>query len=124
MEYRPNYINSDDSNDFHTARGRNYHQGPEWVWPRGFFLRALLKFDLKRRESKEDKVEAFQQVTTRLADCRRAIHDSPWAGLTELTNEKGSMCHDSVSFHLYDVQKTNKANMIDSAPLKPGLLVA
>ncbi|THY79535.1 hypothetical protein D6C86_02114 [Aureobasidium pullulans] len=95
MEYRPNYINSDDSNDFHTARGRNYHQGPEWVWPRGFFLRALLKFDLKRRESKEDKVEAFQQVTTRLADCRRAIHDSPWAGLTELTNEKGSMCHDS-----------------------------
>ncbi|KAH0136478.1 hypothetical protein KCU82_g18791, partial [Aureobasidium melanogenum] len=48
-----------------------------------------------RRETKEAKVEAFQQVTTRLAGCRHMIHDSPWAGLTELTNEKGSMCHDS-----------------------------
>jgi hypothetical protein len=77
-----------------------------------------------RRETKEAKVEAFQQVTTRLAGCRHMIHDSPWAGLTELTNEKGSMCHDSVSDNTHDVQKITKTNMNDSAPLKLGLLVA
>ncbi|KAK3069360.1 bifunctional 4-alpha-glucanotransferase/amylo-alpha-1,6-glucosidase [Teratosphaeriaceae sp. CCFEE 6253] len=95
LEYHPDYINSDDSDNFATAKGRNYHQGPEWVWPRGFFLRALLKFDLMRRTTPEGRVEAFQQVTQRLHGCMGMIHDSPWAGLTELTNRGGSMCHDS-----------------------------
>lgn len=97
MEYHPDYINSDDSDNFQTAKGRNYHQGPEWLWPTGFFLRALLKFDLMRRKTREEKVEAFQQVTQRLRGCVHMIHDSPWAGLTELTNRNGSYCGDSVS---------------------------
>ncbi|KAK5701470.1 bifunctional 4-alpha-glucanotransferase/amylo-alpha-1,6-glucosidase [Elasticomyces elasticus] len=96
LEYHPDYINSDDSDNFATAKGRNYHQGPEWLWPRGFFLRALLKFDLIRRgSSHEGRVEAFQQVTKRLNGCKAMIHDSPWAGLTELTNRNGTMCYDS-----------------------------
>ncbi|EGP86042.1 glycogen debranching enzyme [Zymoseptoria tritici IPO323] len=95
MEYHPDYINSDDSDNYQTAHGRNYHQGPEWLWPTGFFLRALLKFDLKRRKTKEERVEAFQQVTQRLNGCREMIHDSPWRGLTELTNRNGSYCGDS-----------------------------
>jgi glycogen debranching enzyme len=93
--YRPNYINSDDSTDFHTAKGRNYHQGPEWLWPTGYFLRALLKFDLQRRKTVQERVESYQQVTRRLAGCIKAIQDSPWAGLTELTNKDGSFCGDS-----------------------------
>lgn len=100
MEYYPNYINSEDSTDFHTSKGRNYHSGPEWVWPRGFFLRALLKFDLMRRTTAEGKIEAFQQVTKRLDGPRHMIRDSPWAGLTELTNENGAFCGDSVSSRL------------------------
>ena len=96
MEYHPDYINSDDSENFHTAKGRNYHSGPEWLWPTGFFLRALLKFDLMRRQTKEERVEAFQQVTQRLRGCMKMIHESPWAGLTELTNRSGSYCDDSV----------------------------
>ena len=95
--YRPYYVNSEDSTDFATSKGRNYHQGPEWLWPTGFFLRALLKFDLMRRDSKEERTEAFQQVTRRLVGCKKAIRDSPWAGLTELTQKGGEFCPDSVS---------------------------
>ena len=96
LNYRPNYINSEDSHDFATSKGRNYHQGPEWLWPTGFFLRALLKFDLARSKSKEEQIEALQQATQRLYGCKKAIKESPWAGLTELTNENGSLCNDSV----------------------------
>jgi len=98
LNYRPYYNNSEDSTDFATSKGRNYHQGPEWVWPTGFFLRALLKFDLKRRKGPEAKTEAFQQITRRLAECKKAIQESPWAGLTELTQKNGEYCGDSVSF--------------------------
>jgi glycogen debranching enzyme len=96
-EYHPNYINSEDSDNYQTAKGRNYHSGPEWEWPRGFFLRALLRFDLKRRNTHEERVEAFQQVTQRLHGVMQEIKESPWAGLTELTNHNGSFCGDSVS---------------------------
>lgn len=94
--YHPNYNNSEDSHDFATSQGRNYHQGPEWLWPTGFFLRALLKFDLGRCKMPEARVEAFQQITRRLAGCKKAIAESPWAGLTELTNQNGAYCADSV----------------------------
>lgn len=95
LNYRPYYNNSEDSTDFHTSKGRNYHQGPEWLWPTGFFLRALLKFDLMRRHTKEERTEAFQQITRRLSGCKKAIQESPWAGLTELTNKNGEVCGDS-----------------------------
>ncbi|KAI9739576.1 MAG: hypothetical protein M1834_006294 [Cirrosporium novae-zelandiae] len=95
LNYRPYYINSEDSTDFATSKGRNYHQGPEWLWPTGFFLRALLKFDLMRRKTKEERTESFQQVTRRLEGCKKMIKDTPWAGLTELTNKDGSFCDDS-----------------------------
>ena len=111
LNYRPYYHNSEDSTDFATSKGRNYHQGPEWLWPTGFFLRALLKFDLTRRRSavatsggsQEDVAqactEAFQQVTRRLIGCKEMMERSPWAGLTELTNKGGEECGDSVSFY-------------------------
>ncbi|KAK8138726.1 glycogen debranching enzyme [Apiospora sp. TS-2023a] len=96
LNYRPYYINSEDSDDFATSKGRNYHQGPEWLWPTGFFLRALLKFDLiRRQDSKEGRVEAFQQVTRRLQGCKEMIQTSPWAGLQELTQKNGEYCGDS-----------------------------
>lgn len=95
LNYRPNYNNSEDSTDFATAKGRNYHQGPEWVWQRGYFLRALLYFDLARRKTPEGRTEAYQQVTKRMEGCKRALRESPWKGLTELTNKDGAYCHDS-----------------------------
>jgi glycogen debranching enzyme len=95
LNYRGYYINSEDSTDFHTSKGRNYHQGPEWCWPTGYFLRALLKFDLQRRKTPEERIESYQQVTRRLAGCMKAIQESPWAGLTELTQKDGAHCPDS-----------------------------
>ncbi|KAI9674408.1 MAG: hypothetical protein M1817_001746 [Caeruleum heppii] len=95
MHYRPYYDNSEDSDDFATAKGRNYHQGPEWLWPTGYFLRALLRFDFTRRSTPEERTETFQQITIRLKGCKAAIKSSPWAGLTELTNKNGEFCGDS-----------------------------
>lgn len=97
LNYRPYYINSEESTDFATSKGRNYHQGPEWIWPMGFFLRALLKFDLMRKCNKAERTEAFQQITRRLEGCKAAIRESPWAGLAELTQKNGEFCPDSVS---------------------------
>ena len=99
LNYRPHYNNSEDSDDFATSKGRNYHQGPEWLWPTGFFLRALLKFDLMRKAKGdvEGRTESFMQVTRRLEGCKRAIQESPWKGLTELTNKDSAFCRDSVS---------------------------
>ncbi|OQE41796.1 hypothetical protein PENCOP_c004G02568 [Penicillium coprophilum] len=95
LNYRPYYNNSDDSDDFAIAKGRNYHQGPEWVWQRGYFLRALLHFDLLRRKTPEERTECFQQVTRRLDGCKKALRESPWKGLTELSNKGGEHCSDS-----------------------------
>lgn len=127
LNYRPYYRNSEDSEDFATSKGRNYHQGPEWLWPTGFFLRALLKFDLMRRspDDLEGRTEAFQQVTRRLIGCKEQIQNSPWAGLTELTQKNGEDCPDSVSFALSYLKFYGRryANIEEySHLLKPGLL--
>lgn len=95
LNYHPNYVNSLDTTDFATAKGRNYHQGPEWLWPLGYFLRAMLIFDSKRRKTKEERLEMLQQLSVRMDGCKKAIQQSPWAGLTELTNKNGDFCGDS-----------------------------
>ncbi|KAF3930948.1 4-alpha-glucanotransferase [Dactylella cylindrospora] len=95
LNYRPFYINWDDNDDFATSKGRNYHQGPEWLWPTGFFLRAFLHFDLLRKKSPSERTETFQQIHRRIQKCKEMINESPWAGLTELTQKDGAFCGDS-----------------------------
>lgn len=123
LQYRPYYRNTEDSDDFATSKGRNYHQGPEWLWPTGFFLRALLKFDLMRRKTAEERTEAFQQVTRRLTGCKKAIDESAWAGLPELTNKNGEHCADSVSTVMTCHSATSTMlTLCCSLPPKPGRL--
>ncbi|VDC00989.1 unnamed protein product [Peniophora sp. CBMAI 1063] len=95
MQYRPNYDNSNDSDDPATAKGRNYHQGPEWGWPLGYFLRAYLIFDIKAGAGQKDIGETLHHIQTTLLPARAHVRRDPWAGIPELTNENGAYCHDS-----------------------------
>lgn len=53
MQYMPYYDNANDGNDAAIAKGLNYHNGPEWGWPLGYFLRAYFYFDTKVGAGKE-----------------------------------------------------------------------
>ncbi|CAK5273967.1 unnamed protein product [Mycena citricolor] len=90
MQYRPVYDNSNDSDDAAIAKGLNYHNGPEWGWPLGYFLRASLHFDGGR-----DKQETLHRLHEMLLPAREHIKNDPWAGIPELTNENGAYCGDS-----------------------------
>jgi len=58
----------------------------------------MLKFDLRRKSTREERVETYQQITRRLEECKKHIRESAWRGLTELTQKNGEICHDSVGF--------------------------
>lgn len=97
--YRPNYNNGEDSDDFATSKGRNYHQGPEWVWCMGYFLRAFLLFHYvnsnEYKEGKDPSVSVLTALNERLQGHMKWIRESEWSGLTELTNKDGAICPDS-----------------------------
>ncbi|KAF6752983.1 glycogen debranching enzyme [Ephemerocybe angulata] len=81
--------------DMHIAKGLNYHNGPEWGWPLGYFLRAYLHFDLLAGQGKTNPQETLHHLHTVLLTSRRYIQNDPWRGLPELTNENGGYCNDS-----------------------------
>ncbi|KAK7868484.1 hypothetical protein R5R35_001895 [Gryllus longicercus] len=89
--YRGDYDNSNDSDDAHVAHGFNYHQGPEWLWPVGYFLRARLHF--ARAVGGEAEIQRVSANTRALlARHFTALQSSPWRGLPELTNSEGKFC--------------------------------
>uniref|UniRef100_A0A224X542 Glycogen debranching enzyme n=1 Tax=Panstrongylus lignarius TaxID=156445 RepID=A0A224X542_9HEMI len=88
LAYCGNYDNSNHSSDFRVARGYNYHQGPEWLWPTGYYLRALLKTS----EYSNDSIDEAKEWLGKLWS---ALRKSDWQGLPELTNENGVHCSDS-----------------------------
>ncbi len=89
--YRPVYQNGLDCTDPLLARGANYHNGPEWLWCMGFYLRAWLTFNLSTADTKS----ARKLVLTRLQPHRDHLFTSGNAGLPELTNANGQVCQDS-----------------------------
>ncbi|XP_011494521.1 PREDICTED: glycogen debranching enzyme [Ceratosolen solmsi marchali] len=92
--YNGYYNNANDSDDPKVANGWNYHQGPEWLWPLGYFLRARLHFaalvggedELKRTVSSTEAI-----ISKHLVEAST----NQWRGLPELTNKNGEYCSDS-----------------------------
>ncbi|XP_043554828.1 glycogen debranching enzyme-like isoform X1 [Chiloscyllium plagiosum] len=84
------YDNSFDNGNFNISRGYNYHQGPEWLWPLGYFLRAKLQFSkMIDKNLSEDTQYFVKNVLSRHYDY---LEKSTWKGLPELTNENGAYC--------------------------------
>lgn len=93
MAYRGDYDNGIDNDDASVSKGFNYHQGPEWLWPVGFFLRAKLHFASQIKH--EDLVETANFIRGYLATHQHYLDESLWCGLPELTNSDGKWCRDS-----------------------------
>lgn len=94
--YRPDYDNNDDSSR-ETGKGWNYHQGPEWVWPFGYYLRARLRFQPVRAgadlgEGSWSQEDAVRWVRARQERHRQLVETSQHGGLPELTNGGGKHC--------------------------------
>lgn len=79
--YRGFYENSNDSSDYYIAHGYSYHNGPEWVWPVGYYLQSVLEF-------MHDKELVMKSLKLHLD----FIQKSDWMSLPELTNKFGEIC--------------------------------
>ncbi|KAL8625730.1 hypothetical protein ACOMHN_044005 [Nucella lapillus] len=94
--YDGNYVVSNESGDPKLAHGFNYHNGPEWVWPVAYFLRAKLFFACKlEKKQKGILKKAVASVDSVLCRHYQELMNSPWKSLPELTNANGSFCGDS-----------------------------
>jgi glycogen debranching enzyme len=87
-QYRPNYDNANDGIDQSIAKGWNYHQGPEWVFPTGWFLLAWLNFDRLAGEGRKDPTATMHYISNLLLEHASHIKRDPWRGLPELTNDR------------------------------------
>jgi len=118
--YRGDYDNSrNDGIDKSTANGWNYHQGPEWLWPLGYYLRARMHFPPPssafsstsssiqvENNNDNDKTgdESFawpsyailkRWMYAKLSNHRSHMETTPHGALPELTNSNGKFCKDS-----------------------------
>ncbi|TGZ58141.1 hypothetical protein CRM22_009755 [Opisthorchis felineus] len=106
MAYHGDYHNDIDSTDYHISKGFNYHQGPEWLWPTGYYLRARMLF--ARILSSNPQYKSLVKVTVSecqntLARLDKAIRSTPWRSLPELTNSNGQFCRDSCAAQAWSV---------------------
>lgn len=93
MNYCVYYDNSNDSHDRRVAHGFNYHQGPEWLWPVGFYLRSELAYHADAPAA--ERSQALERVKRHLGKLNRCLTQpsNGWKSLPELTNRNGDECH-------------------------------
>ena len=95
------YRVSDQSDDWRTAGGFNYHQGPEWVWLFGCYLQCIIISD--------GKLRARSRVYSLLRPHLEMINASEHGGLVELTDAGGDPCPDSCQ-----IQAWSMATILDA----------
>lgn len=98
--YCGDYDNSNDSYDKKVAHGYNYHQGPEWLWPIGFYLRSYLMYF---GNDASNRVKALELVEKHLGKLYRSLNSNGWKSLPELTNRNGEECHYSCPSQAWSV---------------------
>ena len=76
--YRGEYDNSNAGQDPGVAHGANYHQGPEWLWPVGYYCRALLAVAARLGEG--ERREAARRVGEVAARLYTHLSTSAWLG--------------------------------------------
>ncbi|KRY68177.1 Glycogen debranching enzyme, partial [Trichinella pseudospiralis] len=104
MAYNGDYDNSHSSADYRRANGFNYHNGPEWVWIFGYFLRAKMTFAyFENKQTSGVLSQAISSVKKLLAPHWEHFQKSPWFSLPELTNTDGSFCRDSCEAQAWSV---------------------
>ncbi|KAI1711883.1 glycogen debranching enzyme, glucanotransferase domain-containing protein [Ditylenchus destructor] len=93
--YNGNYNNDDDGTNKQTAKGWNYHQGPEWLWVASIYLSAKLKVAHRLKASGRNEkawIDTLNEMKTRIHTYSNHLKISPWGSLPELTNQNGSPC--------------------------------
>ncbi|KFH13045.1 Amylo-alpha-1,6-glucosidase [Toxoplasma gondii VAND] len=89
-------------------------QGPEWVWPLGYFLRAKLIFAEEFDEepgaggksagpTKRASLKVQEDCMRFLQNHRHHLQTDVWKSLPELTNSNGSFCKDSCQAQAWSV---------------------
>jgi glycogen debranching enzyme len=91
------YDNSNDSNDKRIANGANYHNGPEWLWPVGYYLRSELKFNGN---------VSLEMVKKHLGKLYDSLQSTDWKSLPELTNKNGESCYYSCPSQAWSLATT------------------
>ncbi|CAD8122387.1 unnamed protein product [Paramecium sonneborni] len=81
-EYIHFYDNSDQSHIFNVSHGFSYHNGPEWVWVYGYFIKALVAIHGKENINR-------QLFYSYLSNHKTTLHQNEWYSLPEMTNGNG-----------------------------------
>src|SRR5271163_3070491 len=91
FNYVGDYVNDDDSHDYKRARGFNYHNGPEWLWLTGYYIRAKLYWSQQQDDPLIAK-QTIKNLRKYLTSHIQLLNSSDWKGLPELTNADGHPC--------------------------------
>ncbi|KAL7074694.1 hypothetical protein ACQ4LE_006062 [Meloidogyne hapla] len=103
--YNGYYNNSDDGTNKSTAKGWNYHQGPEWLWIACAYMCAKLKIAslLYKNGRKLEWHQTLDEIRCKLFKYENILINGDWASLPELTNAKGEKCEDSCPAQAWSV---------------------
>ena len=108
FNYVGDYVNDDDSHDYKLARGFNYHNGPEWLWLTGYYIRAKLYWS-KQQDDPLIVKQTIRKLRKYLTSHIQLLNSTDWKGLPELTNADGRQC--PYSCH---VQAWSEATLIEA----------